>query len=109
MQMTLTAVSTPNRHPYAARMEELCHSLPCLRSMPSAWLPWDANVLAERWGTASSGEKAGIQFVLNVWNHHWRDWQDEFGIPPFTVQDFARLDEDSAAAVAAWFAAPFWP
>jgi hypothetical protein len=95
-------------HPYEERMVALCQSIPALAGMPEC-ATWDSLRLARRWGTASSGERACIQFVLNVWDRHWKDWHEAHGIPPFTIQDFAALDDDNCAAIAKWFAKPFWP
>lgn len=85
-------------------MERLCAAIPCLAHMAGA-VPWDPLLLAWRWGTASSGERAAIQFALSVWDPEW----SPCAVPPFTLADFAHLDEPGQAAVAAWFAEPFWP
>jgi hypothetical protein len=95
-------------HPYYDRMLALCQSIPCLAMMPECAV-WDPELLIARWPTASSGERACIQFVLNVWSDDHRSWEEEYGIPPFTLREFSHLSTDNQAAVAAWFDNPFWP
>jgi hypothetical protein len=95
----------------SVRMEALCLSIPCLSRL-SETLPWNPLLLAQRWHTASGGEQAAIQFVISVWNNsadHTESWRQKWGFFPFTLSDFAQLDNKNQAAVAAWFAAPFWP
>lgn len=89
-------------------MTGLCQSIPAIGHMPETRV-FDAETLAKRWATASGGERAAIAFVLNVYNNDWRMWQEEYGIPPFTIEDFARLDDGNRAAIATWFARPFFP
>jgi hypothetical protein len=99
------------RDPRSVRMEALCMSIPCLSGIPEA-VRWDPLRLAQRWSTASGGEQAAIQFVISVWDsdaHHTEVWRQEWGVLPFTLSDFARMDTHNRAAIAAWHAAPFWP
>ena len=96
---------------YSARMDALCRSIPCLSRLSEA-VPWDPLLLAHRWHTASSGEQAAIQFVVSVWDNNTDQteaWRLAWGFSPFTLSDFARLDDDNQAAIAAWYADPFWP
>lgn len=95
------------QHLYAPRMEALCESIHSLRRMQGT-KPWSPMLLAEKYAAASGGERACIAFVLYVWNTNPNEWAP-WNIPPFSLADFAILDDDNRAAVAAWFAEPFWP
>lgn len=92
---------------FAERMSALCEAFNCLQGRPGV-RPWDPALLAEQYGTCSGGERACIAFVLYVWNTSHYEWQT-WAIPPFTLTDFARMDDHNQRAVAAWFAEPFWP
>lgn len=86
-------------------MTSLARSIPALVNMPGID-PWQPLLLEARWGTASGGERAAIQFVLSVFDpqreQYWR-------VPPFSLDDFSRLDEINQRAIAQWFTEPFWP
>lgn len=97
-------------NPYTPQMELLCKAMPALRPVPGA-VPWNPILLAEQWRTSPAPERALISFVLSVWDSstNYLNWVRRWGVEPFTLGDFARLDEPNQKAVAAWFAAPFWP
>ncbi len=94
---------------FGQQMEILCREMPCLRGVKGA-VPWVPELLAEQWEGGTELERAAIVFVLSVWGPE-TTWgrAEAFTIPSFTLSDFEMLDDDNKKAVAAWFAAPFWP
>ena len=83
------------------RMTLLAQCFPCHRAILGDE-PWNAVKLIRRYGTASTGERHVISFLLGVWN------MDQDDVPKFNVAE-AMMSWDSGhrRAFAAWATAPF--
>lgn len=88
-------------------MAVLCATFPCLDGLAGTGTrpdsPWSPELLLYRYRTASSGERACIKFVLEVYNP---DCVQDIG--RFTLDDFASMDPHNQAAFAAWARKPWW-
>lgn len=83
------------------RMTLLAQSFPCFRAILGDGA-WNVAKLIRRYGTASSGERHVIAFLLTVWNLD-QDWVPKFN----AAEAMVGWDNGHRRAFAAWVAAPF--
>lgn len=84
------------------RITALAQRFPCHRDILGDGA-WNAQNLIRRHGTASSGERHAISFLLTIWNID-QDW-----VPKFNVAEaMTTWDNGHRRAFAEWVASPFF-
>lgn len=88
------------------KLAALCATFPALAGMEGTGTdgaPWSPELLLARYGTASSGERACIKFVLEVYNPECLA-----DIGRFDLDDLARMDPTHQHIFAEWAVSPWW-